>query len=105
VCVDEGRPIRLQFRQGPSVVLTGTQVMPGWAVWFKVFTRLYRTTHLYPGYPLTGALVALHVQGNVEEALGVLQHQSSSTGPLSQESVSAMFDSSNRATRHGTLHR
>jgi hypothetical protein len=105
VWLDYGRPIRLQFRQGPSVVLTGTQVMPCWAVWLKVFTRLYCTLQVCQEYPLTGALVAAHVQGSVEEALGVLQHQSSSTGPLSQESVSAMFDSSNRATRHGTLHR
>jgi hypothetical protein len=48
---------------------------------------------------------AVHVQGNVEEALQVLHRLSATAGQVSQSSVTALFNSSNRAIRHGTLHR
>jgi hypothetical protein len=48
---------------------------------------------------------AVHVQGNVEEALQVLHRLSGITGHPTQGSMASLLNSSNRVMGHGTLHR
>jgi hypothetical protein len=48
---------------------------------------------------------ALHVQGDVQEALKALRHQSGTTGQLLQGSMAALLNSTKRVLGHSTLHR